>query len=199
MDNTLWSGFSLDLPVELGSFDVIRSNDEMVLTWTTHSETDNSGFEIQHAIGARPFEAIGFVPGAGTTLDAKTYAYRYLTEEPGLHRFRLKQIDFDGAFAYSQAVEVAVDLPERFVLEAAYPNPFNPSTTIRFGIAEAGRVSVRLYDALGREVRVLFAGTPIPNEMHSVTIEAGGLPSGSYVVRLEGSSYVATRMITLLK
>jgi hypothetical protein len=197
MDNTLWS--TIDLPVELGAFDVIRSSDEMVLTWTTLSETNNSGFEVQHSIGTKPFEPVAFVPGAGTTRDVKTYTYRYLTEEPGVHRFRLKQIDFDGAFAYSQAVEVAVDLPERFVLEAAYPNPFNPSTTIRFGIAEAGRVSVRLYDALGREVRVLFAGTPIPNEMHSVTIEAGGLPSGSYVVRLEGSSYVATRMITLLK
>ena len=197
IDNTPYS--SVELPVELGSFEVIRSNDEMVLTWTTYSETNNSGFEIQHAIGSKPFEAIAFVPGAGTTLNPKTYTHRYLTEEPGLHRFRLKQIDFDGAFSYSQAVEVAVDLPQRYVLEAAYPNPFNPSTTIRFGVAEAGKVSVRLYDALGREVRLLFEGTPAPNEMHSVSIDAKGLPSGSYVVRLEGSSYVTTRMITLLK
>ena len=199
MDNTLWTGFSLDLPVELGSFEAIRSNDEMVLTWTTFSETDNSGFEVQHAIGTRPFEAVGFVPGAGTTRDAKTYTYRYLTDEPGSHRFRLKQIDFDGTFAYTSAVEVAVELPERFVLEAAYPNPFNPNTTIRFGVAESERVSLRLYDALGREVRVLYEGAPTPDEMHSVSIDGKGLSSGNYVVRLEGASFVATRVVTLMK
>lgn len=200
MDNTPWNSTDQDiLPVELGSFEVIRSNDEMVLTWTTFSETDNSGFEIQHAIGAKPFETIAFVPGAGTTLDAKTYTYRYPTEEPGLHRFRLKQIDFDGTFAYSKAVEAALDLPERFVLDAAYPNPFNPSTTIRFGVSAAEQVSLRLYDALGREVRLLYSGRPAPNEMHAVSIDAQGLPSGNYVVRLESASFVATRIVTLLK
>lgn len=199
MDNTPWTGTSLDLPVEFGSFDVVHADDELVLAWTTRSETNNSGFAIEHAMGSLEFEYAGFVRGAGTTLTAKSYTYRYPSESPGLHRFRLKQIDFDGAFTYSQTVEVTVDLPERFVLEAAYPNPFNPSTTVRFAVAESEFVSIRLYDALGREVRTLFEGNPAPDEMHRVTVDAVGLPSGNYVVRLEGESYFGTTVITLLK
>ena len=90
-------------------------------------------------------------------------------------------------------------MPDGFVLEQAYPNPFNPSATIGFAVADAQEVRLELYDALGRQARSLFVGTIPANVRQEVQIDAGGLPSGIYLVRLQGSSFSATRRVTLLK
>ena len=90
-------------------------------------------------------------------------------------------------------------MPDGFVLEQAYPNPFNPSATIGFAVADAQEVRLELYDALGRQARSLFVGTIPANVRQEVQIDASGLPSGVYLVRLQGSSFSTTRRVTLLK
>ncbi|MFV1980494.1 MAG: T9SS type A sorting domain-containing protein, partial [Rhodothermia bacterium] len=81
----------------------------------------------------------------------------------------------------------------------AYPNPFNPSTTIRFGIAEEGSVTLALFDVTGRRIQTLFEGSPEPNTMQQVRIDGAGLSSGLYVVRLESDTFVTSRTVALAK
>ncbi len=90
------------------------------------------------------------------------------------------------------------DLPERFTLEQNYPNPFNPATTISFEMREAGHVSIKVYDALGREVATLVDGTRTAGS-HSVSFEAADLPSGTYIYRMSAGGVEKSQMMTLLK
>ncbi|NBC15802.1 MAG: hypothetical protein GVY18_00640, partial [Bacteroidetes bacterium] len=125
------------LPVELTSFDATVDGEDVILRWATASETNNAGFDVQvlDADGAaKSWSTLAFVDGHGTTTEPRSYHHRTATLEAGTHTFRLKQIDFDGAFEYSPEVEVVIGLPEQYVVEPAYPNPFNPEATLRFAV-----------------------------------------------------------------
>ncbi len=190
---------TITLPVELVSFSVTSSGDGAVLAWETASETNNAGFSVERELGSQVFAEIGFVDGNGTTTDPKEYRFVVENLDPGLHRFRLKQIDFDGAFDYSPIVEAAATVPDRFVIESAYPNPFNPSTTIRFAVAAEQNVTAVLVNATGQTVRTLFNAVTAANEMQTLVIDASALPSGTYLVRFEGKGISATEQIVLAK
>jgi hypothetical protein len=187
------------LPVELVDFAAVEDHGDVVLHWTTASETNNAGFAVEHTVNGGVFAEIGFVDGAGSTDIPQSYTFRVDNVEPGRHSFKLKQIDFDGSFVYSAAVEVDVEVPGQFVLENAYPNPFNPQATLRFAVAERGPVTLTLYDVAGRAIRTLYNGTPEPDQMHEIDIDGRSLPSGIYVVRMVGSSFIANRTLTLAK
>ncbi len=193
------------LPVELVSFEALVDGASVLLTWQTASETNNAGFEVLWRQGTTErrddaaWQALAFVEGRGTTSVPQQYTYRAAALPPGRHTFRLKQIDYDGAFDYGPVVEATVELAERFVLAPAYPNPFNPQATVRFAVKEAVEVRAALYDVLGREVQVLYAGTPAAGEMIEVRIDGRGLVSGLYLVRLMGEGIAASQAVTLLK
>ncbi len=189
------------LPVELAEFQAIRDGADVTLTWTTYSETRNSGFDIEHNAPTDSdglFRRIAFVPGAGDSQEAINYRFELGNMEAGTHRFRLRQKDFDGSFAYSEVLTLDVELAELFLLEEAYPNPFNPVTTIRFALKESGPVRLSVFDITGREVRSLAVG-PYPAGSHQVRFEAGDLPSGLYVYRLVTESGTASMPVVLLK
>ncbi len=97
-----------------------------------------------------------------------------------------------------QPAGVAEATPDAFVLEPNYPNPFNPQTTIRFGVPRASQVSLVVYDLLGREVKRLVEGT-VEAGMHAATFEARSLPSGWYVYRLDTPEGSFTQTMLLLK
>ena len=188
------------LPVELTSFDASYiGGSEVALTWETASETNNAGFHIEREIGAGEYEEIGFVEGGGTLVEPRTYTFTATGLDAGVNVFRLKQVDFDGAFEFSHVVEATVDLPSTFVLEPAYPNPFNPSTTIRFGTAVETELTVELYDASGKLVRTLYEGVPEAGALNSIAIDGSGLTSGTYLVKLSSSDFQTTQQIVLLK
>ena len=188
------------LPVELTSFEASYiGGSEVALTWETASETDNAGFYIEHEIGAGEYEELGFVEGAGTITEPRTYTFTASGLDAGVNVFRLKQVDFDGAFEFSNVVEATVDLPSTFVLEPAYPNPFNPSTTIRFGTAVETELTVELYDASGKLVRTLYEGVPEAGALNTVSIDGSGLTSGSYLVKLTSADFQTSQQIVLLK
>src|SRR5690606_32421823 len=102
------------LPVELSSFTATLDGEAVVLRWETASETNNAGFEVEYAAvetrrgASLPWQRLAFVDGAGTTATAQTYAYRAEGLSPGRYAFRLRQVDFDGAFVYGPEVEVTV-------------------------------------------------------------------------------------------
>ncbi len=190
------------IPVELTSFDaVLMASGAARLNWATSSETNNAGFEVEYLLGDEgDWQSVGYVEGNGTTTETNNYSFTSdILERGGVHHFRLKQVDFDGQFEYSQQVEVAVDVPGSYVLESAYPNPFNPSTTVRFSVAQSQNVTMTLYDALGRQVADLYDGYAEANRFESVRVDGSSLPSGTYTVRLEGDNVLGTTRIVLVK
>ncbi len=192
------SATSTSLPVELASFDAVRNGAEAILSWKTLSELDNSGFAIEHAVGESAFREIAFVEGAGTARTEREYSYSFTLETTGVHRFRLRQVDLDGTFGYSPVVELNYDTPGRFALLPAYPNPFNPSTTITYDLAAASDVTLDVFDMLGQRVRRLAGGSREAGR-YEVEFDATGLPSGLYVYRLVAGSHTETRSMMLLK
>lgn len=192
------------LPVELVSFQAFSEPGGAVLRWETASELDNAGFEVQHQEGDE-WNTLGFVEGAGTTLESRRYRFDAGRKtlgyalKPGRHRFRLKQIDLDGTFAYSTVVETTIGVVHQYYLSEVYPNPFNPQAQFSFAVAVEAPVRVMLYDALGRFVTLLYEGIPGANQRQRLTIDGAHLHSGVYLIRLEGNGFVGTRLVTLLK
>ena len=107
---------SLDVivPVELVSFAATSDMNDVILTWYTATETNNRGFEVQRKTTGE-FESINFVEGMGTTTETQNYLFRDSDLLSGTYTYRLKQMDFDGSFAYSDEVEIDIEQPSVFL------------------------------------------------------------------------------------
>ncbi len=192
------------VPVELTSFTAALNGNDIDLQWQTATETNNSGFEILRLSQNDNYvwEKISFVPGHGTTTAGKNYFFTDENVLPGTYSYRLKQIDFDGSFSYSEIIEVEVIAPLVFSLEQNYPNPFNPTTNIKFLIADFGSVSLKIYDVLGNEVATLInEEKPAGNyevEFHSA-VSNRQLASGIYYYQLRAGIFVETKKMVLMK
>jgi len=189
------------VPVELASFSAFSLNDGVKLEWTTVSELNNNGFEIERSLNTQTnFITIGFVRGNGTTTEINNYSYTDRLELTGARSiyYRLKQIDYDGTFSYSNIVNVEVNIPDGFVLNQNYPNPFNPSTKISYSVASDVFVSLKLYDFLGKEVNALVNETKVAG-IYEVTFDASNLPSGTYFYTLRAGDFISTKKMILLR
>jgi len=202
------------LPVELNQFSAELLGSNIELIWSTSSELNNSGFEIQRAIenGKLKIEngewsKIGFVSGGGTTNEPREYSFTDRNLETGKYKYRLKQLDFNGNFEYFELAEVvSIGIPDKYYLSQNYPNPFNPVTTINYDLPNDGIVTIKVYDILGRELKTLM------NEMktagyHKIQFNAADLASGAYFYRLVVSpsnqmkvgDFVAVKKLVLVK
>ncbi len=190
------------IPVELISFTAEVIQDGVMLNWTTATETNNQGFEVQRSevkSQNSEWEAIGFVAGNGNTTETKSYSFIDKDVYFDHYNYRLKQIDFDGTFNYSEIIEVKVDFtPKKFILEQNYPNPFNSSTIIKYSLPEATSVSITVYDILGTEVKVLVNEKKEPGN-YEINFDAVDLPSGVYIYTLTSGGFVDTKKLILLK
>jgi hypothetical protein len=186
------------VPVELTSFAGISKNNEVELSWTTATETNNQGFEIERMNISGEFEQIGYVAGFGTTTEPKAYSYIDSELEVGEYTYRLKQIDYDGTATYSEEVNVEVEIPLEYSLEQNYPNPFNPTTTIKYSISKDGFVKLSIYNLLGEEVTTLVNSEQKAGR-YEVNFDAAGLASGMYVYRIESVNYSASKKLMLMK
>ena len=182
------------LPVELTTFDAVAEGTAVRLEWRTASETNNAGFEVQHATEGT-FERIEFVKGAGTTSEPRRYSYEVEDLAFGDHRFRLKQIDFDGTSEYSPEVEVTVELNRPYQISEAYPNPFTNETQIDVAVQKTQTVQVTLYDMLGRRVALLFSGELRRDATKKIPVEGDRLSSGLYFIQIQGETFEAVRRI----
>ncbi len=189
--------FGTPLPVELTTFTATADGNDAHLQWQTASETDNAGFEVQ--IDRSGWQAVDFVEGHGTTSGPQSYSYRITNLEPGPHRFRLKQVDFDGTFEYSPEVEVFTEVPGTHVLTDAYPNPFNPQTIFTLAIARAQHIRIDLFDAMGQRIRTMHNGSLSEGMVHQFRLDGAGLPSGFYVYRVAGAAFAESRSVMLVK
>ena len=187
------------IPVELVSFtgDVIGNS--INLSWVTATETNNQGFEIQRTSStSENWEKVGFIAGFGTSTELHHYSFSDEPTASGKYQYRLKQIDFDGSFEYSNTIEVEVMVTKDYSLSQNYPNPFNPATLISFSIPNDEFVSLKIYDVLGREVAQIInerrsAGT------HQVEFDGASLNSGVYYYTLTAGSYTETKKMLMVK
>lgn len=186
------------LPVDLVAFDATAVDDEVVLQWRTASETNNAGFEIQHKAGGG-FTSVGFVRGHGTTTEAAAYRFSSGGFAPGWHVFRLKQIDFDGTFAYSLEQQVFIDINGAYHFGAPYPNPFNPQTQFTLTLAREQHVSVAVYNLVGARVMMLADEVLSAALPHQFTLDGSALPSGIYIIQATGEHFKSARSVTLMK
>jgi hypothetical protein len=191
------------IPVELTSFSANVVDRSVVLNWTTATEVNNQGFEIQRSIDGFSFNNIGYVPGFGTTTEPKSYSYTDQSVNSGTYYYRLKQIDFDGNFTYSDVAEVEVSLPIEFSLEQNYPNPFNPSTSIQFSLPINARVVISIFNLVGEKVAEVV-NKEFSAGMHKVSFDASILTSGIYFYQIDaagidGNTFSNVKKMTLLK
>jgi hypothetical protein len=174
------------VPVELASFNADINGTSVILNWITSSELNNNGFEIERSYNGNSFEKIGFVNGNGSSALVNTYSFTDAQLPAGKYSYRLKQLDFDGTFEYSYAVEAEIVVPLVFALGQNYPNPFNPSTKIDFSLAVDSKVSLRVFDILGQEVSLLLDQNMNAGN-HSINFNASKLMTGMYIYKLEAA------------
>ena len=191
------------VPVELTSFTAASVGSAVRLVWSTASEINNQGFEIERRSEDTEWQNVGFVDGNGTTIDQKQYAYTDAGLSNGQYSYRLKQVDFNGTFEYSSVVEVEVNVPLQYALEQNYPNPFNPSTKIIFGLAVESSVKLIVFNILGQEVITLL-NQNLAAGSHEFNFNASDLNSGVYFYKLEangidGQNFSSTRKMLLTK
>ena len=210
---------SSPLPVELVSFNVMIVKDIVELNWTTATEVNNYGFEIERAsvdtqdTVSPQWENIGFVQGSGTSYSPKFYEFVDNTPPFGKLKYRLRQIDLDGKFEYYNIIaQVTLNpssanvnqIPKVFALYQNYPNPFNPSTTIRFSIASASTVTITVSNVLGQLVMELVNGIRSEGN-HKITFNANDLAAGVYLYKINAvgidgkTNFTDTRKMILMK
>jgi hypothetical protein len=192
--------------VELVSFTSVVNNNSVVLEWVTASEINNLGFEIeksqkssrQDRDKSQNWERIAFISGYGTTTETQFYFFIDENVKPGLYSYRLKQIDFDGIFEFSNEIEVEVFAPNEFSLEQNYPNPFNPTTIIKYSIPMEERVTLKIYNSLGEEAATLI--DEIKQAGYYQTIfDAANLASGVYFYLIQAGNFLMVKKMIITK
>lgn len=191
------------VPVELTSFTANVVGSSVVLNWTTATEVNNQGFEVERSADGVSFNNIGFVPGFGTTTEPKSYSYSDQSINSEKYYYRLKQIDYDGSFTYSNVAEVEVSLPTEFSLEQNYPNPFNPSTSIQFSLPVDAQVTIGVYNLVGEKVAEV-SNDNFAAGSHRVNFDAASITSGIYfyqidAIAIDGKTFSSVKKMTLLR
>jgi hypothetical protein len=202
------------LPVELTSFSIsISKNNSVTLEWNTSTEKNNKGFDIeksirdydpQHAEGINNWKKIGFVAGNGSSTEQRNYSFIDDLATSGKYFYRLKQIDYDGNYAYSKELEVDLGMPIKFSLEQNYPNPFNPSTVVRYALPFECNVKLVVYNLIGEVVKELVNKT-VSTGYQEISFDAGKLSNGIYFYTLNANSidgkqnYQSVKKMLLLK
>lgn len=186
------------LAVEMGQFDAVAGDGQVTLNWNTQSENNNDRFEIE-----RDGQIVGTVDGLGNSATGHNYSWvdRNVTNGRS-YSYQLFAVDVDGSRAQAGTESVTPSgstIAESYTLLQNYPNPFNPETNIAFELADAGVVNLKVYDMTGRLVATLVNGAAMPRGSHIVSFDAGNLPSGIYVYRMETNGFADQKKMLLLK
>jgi len=190
------------LPVELSAFTATRIGEEVLLKWTTETEINNYGFDVERAIilngSPKQWNKIGFVEGSGNSNSPKNYSF---ADNPGYgnkYCYRLKQIDSDGRIQYSDEIFIEFAVINEYSLNQNYPNPFNPSTNIKYSLPVDANVNVTIYNTLGEAVALLVneyqkAGS------YTISFDALGLSSGIYICKMSSNRFNYSIKMMLIK
>ncbi|MCX6640418.1 MAG: hypothetical protein NTW14_08065 [bacterium] len=207
-------------PVQLSTFSGQAIDHSVELVWQTASEIDCYGWKVERRLQENPYLDVSeLIPGHGTTPEPQEYSFRDETAQAGeIYTYRLEQIDLNGNTTFSEPITVTVDVqPTEFVFRGIYPNPFNPTATIRFDLQQASWMTLEVFDVDGRCVgahgmRPIVGGvgsqgalraplqeTWFPAGTHTILFDGSDLPSGLYFARLTTGNWSAMQKLVLLK
>lgn len=175
------------LPVEFISFEGKADQNRVRLDWATATESNNSHFEVEHSLNGKDFKKIKEIKGAGTTQERQDYNYEYRQTVGGLSYYRLKQVDYDGHFDYSEVISVTVNAPKaQYTL---FPNPVQDNFVIQTATGETP-TSVQLFNQLGQEIRLDYLN------FEQVHLPAG-LKKGLYILQFELEGQTLTEKLLI--
>ncbi len=183
-------------PITLASFTAKAKNGIVEVMWTTGSETENS-----HFIVYRDGDAIAQVDGAGTTSESNDYKVVDNAVTPGVHEYALADVSYAGVEKVHETVSVDVSATVEavdFVLNKAYPNPFNPSTAISYQLSAVSNVDLCIYNTSGELIETLYRGEH-PAGAYELVWNAANMPSGVYIVKLLAGNVISSQKIVLMK
>lgn len=186
-------------PVELASFSASVSGNDVVLKWSTATETNNSNFVVEKKTVNSTWSKVAVIKGNGTTTSRQDYTFVDKNVTSDKIYYRLRQNDFDGSFTYSNEIEVTSNVtPSNFTLSQNFPNPFNPSTVIKYSVPVASKVRIDVYSVTGQLVSTLVDGVVAAGN-HEVTMKADNLSSGVYIYKLNAGNVTLSKKMQLLK
>jgi len=190
------------VPVELLSFSAASEGRNVTLNWSTATELNNSGFEVQRSTDNVSFETVAFIAGHGTSTEKNNYSYTDENLLPSVYYYKLRQLDFNGSFSFSSVVEIELDIPSVYSLSQNFPNPFNPATEISFSVPVDAAVTISVFNTIGEQIdefskeytagsyRYNFNGNNIPSGIYFYMLNAAGK---------DGSVFNQTRKMILIK
>ncbi|GMU96512.1 T9SS type A sorting domain-containing protein [Ignavibacterium album] len=191
------------IPVELGSLTAEVNGNNVLIKWITASETNNSGFELQKSkkseVKSQKWNSVAFIKGRGTSTEINSYEFVDHNLEPGNYSYRLKQIDYDGNYTFSNIIDVEIFQPTEFRLEQNYPNPFNPGTIISWQSPIASWQTIKLYDIMGREIETIVDGYYEAGSHSALYIANSTLPTGVYFYRLKAGNFSESKKMILIR
>jgi hypothetical protein len=196
---------NIPLPVELTSLTASVNQLNAELKWSTATEVNNYGFEVERRAisdqqsAVSSWAKVGFVNGNGTSNVQHSYSFSDNITESGSYAYRLKQIDNSGTFKYSQETQVTIEVPKVFTVSQNYPNPFNPTTNIDFTVAADGKAVLKVYNTLGQEVAELYNGEAQAGRIIQTHFDASRLASGIYFSRLEADGKSLVKRMMFIK
>jgi len=197
------SGFNGVLPVQLANFTSSVNRNNVTLNWSTSSEINNSGFDIERRsndASTTEWRKVGYVNGNGNSTETRHYSYNDISLTSGKYSYRLKQVDFNGNFEYFNLQnEVIIGVPQQYELAQNYPNPFNPTTKINFSIPADSRVSLSIYDISGRLITTLIDNELKSANYYTIEFNASNISSGAYFYSLKANNFSETKKMLVIK
>ena len=190
------------LPVELINFTSFINGNNVVLVWNTATEVNNYGFDIERNIAQKGWEKIGFVKGNGNSSSPQKFSFTDSPHGAGSLSYRLKQIDFNGKYKYSNELNVEIghglSQPTEYKLFQNYPNPFNPATRITYSLPMDGLVSLKVFDILGKEVTTLVNENKKAGS-YEIMFDGSRLASGVYIGKMISAHYTSSIKMIIMK
>lgn len=185
---SILTGQTVALPVELLTFDYQQGEHAIALSWQTGSEQNNAGFDIERSDDGASFHSIGWVDGVGNSTEMQEYTFTDTKAAAGLlYYYRLRQVDVNGQFSFSQIIEASIDGLGATVGEL-YPNPTRAGkVSLDFNTEEAYQGVITVYDAYGQQLQVPnLPAIDVPRGHNVLEFDFSSLASGVYFVRISG-------------
>ena len=193
----LFSDYSLsnsvtqgNLPVTFLNFDGKLIDNKAQLTWSTATEINNKGFEVEKSSDGQSFAGIGFVRGNGTSSLVNNYKFTDIKVLSGSNYYRLKQVDIDGNFNYSSTIR----LDFKNFDWAIFGNPISSNSWIQLQVAKTSNIAFQVYTIDGRLVKTINKGT-VSEGTYSVPLNLGNAASGIYIVKLVSDNQIFSKKI----